>query len=86
MTVNNAPGKKEWVNADAPPELTDAFFDRAELREGNKLIRRGRPPTCRAKEKVSVRFDQDVLAALRAGGAGWQSRINGILRKAVGLG
>lgn len=35
------------------------------------------------KELVSIRLDPDVLAAFRAGGAGWQSRINDALRKAA---
>ncbi|TIN09618.1 MAG: hypothetical protein E5Y59_15965, partial [Mesorhizobium sp.] len=29
--------------------------------------------------------DSDVVARFRAGGPGWQSRINDILRKAAGL-
>ncbi|WP_413467798.1 BrnA antitoxin family protein [Mesorhizobium sp. B2-8-5] len=31
------------------------------------------------------RLDSDVVARFRAGGPGWQSRINEILRKAAGL-
>lgn len=37
-----------------------------------------------AKEMVSLRIDQDVLEYFQAGGAGWQDRINGALRKAAG--
>jgi uncharacterized protein (DUF4415 family) len=32
-----------------------------------------------------MRLDSDLLLALRATGAGWQTRINDMLRKAVGL-
>lgn len=35
------------------------------------------------KTAVSLRIDNDVLAALKATGKGYQSRINNILRKAV---
>lgn len=35
------------------------------------------------KTVVSLRIDNDVLAALKATGKGYQSRINNILRKAV---
>ena len=35
------------------------------------------------KTAVSLRIDNDVLAALKATGKGYQSRINSILRKAV---
>jgi uncharacterized protein (DUF4415 family) len=36
------------------------------------------------KEQVTLRIDQDVLEHFRAGGAGWQERINDALRKAAG--
>ena len=36
------------------------------------------------KEQVSLRIDQDVLEYFRAGGPGWQDRINDALRKAAG--
>jgi uncharacterized protein (DUF4415 family) len=35
------------------------------------------------KELVALRLDRDLLAQLRAGGKGWQSRVNETLRKAV---
>ena len=35
------------------------------------------------KTAISLRIDNDVLAALKATGRGYQSRINNILRKAV---
>jgi uncharacterized protein (DUF4415 family) len=36
------------------------------------------------KEQVTLRIDQDVLEFFRAGGPGWQDRINEALRKAAG--
>jgi uncharacterized protein (DUF4415 family) len=66
---------------DTAPELTDGWFDKAELRVGDKLIRRGRPPLDTRKKLVSLRLDQDVIERFRAGGPGWQSRINAALRK-----
>ncbi len=41
---------------------------------------RGRPPGSN-KESTTIRIDQDVLEAFRAGGAGWQSRMNAALRE-----
>ena len=46
--------------------------------------RRGRPRG-ESKALVTLRLDKDVIAALRAGGEGWQTRINELLRAAVGL-
>lgn len=37
------------------------------------------------KELVSLRLDGDVIAHFRAGGDGWQTRINDTLRKAARL-
>ena len=62
------------------PELTDAQLAQADLYEGEKLIRRGRPPSDHRKVPVKVRLDPDVVDALRASGRGWQTRINDTLR------
>ncbi len=65
------------------PELTDEFFERADFYIGDRLIRRGRgrPRLGAPKRLVSLRLDQDVIDAFRAGGPGWQSRMNAALRK-----
>jgi len=82
----------DWVDPDDAPELTKEMFDRAEIREGGKIIRpatgtltrMGRPPLGEAaKKQVTLRIDSAVVDAFRAGGAGWQSRMNEVLRKAV---
>lgn len=67
------------------PELTEAWFDKATLHIGGKPIARGRPKSANPKEHVNMRLDRDVLAHFRAGGPGWQSRINATLRKAAKL-
>jgi uncharacterized protein (DUF4415 family) len=68
---------------DTAPELTDEFFEKADFYIGDRLIRRGRgrPPLDTRKKLVSLRLDEDVLERFRAGGPGWQSRINAALRK-----
>jgi len=67
------------------PELTDEWFRSADLYEGDKLVRRGRPPSSSRKRAVSLRLDPDVLSHFRQSGSGWQSRINALLRKAAKL-
>jgi uncharacterized protein (DUF4415 family) len=62
------------------PELTDEFFENAEFRVGDRVVRRGRPPLDAPKRLVSLRLDQDVIDRFRATGRGWQSRINAVLR------
>jgi uncharacterized protein (DUF4415 family) len=82
----------DWIDPDDAPMLTKDFFDRAEIREGGKVVRAsmgtmtrmGRPPLgAAAKTQVTLRLDAEVVDAFRAGGAGWQSRINDVLARAV---
>ena len=82
MARKKRSGSAAWVDRDDAPELTEKFFDRAEIREGDKIVRRGRPPLPNPKQAVKLRLDADVLAAYRRTGAGWQTRINADLRKA----
>lgn len=66
-------------------EITDAMLDRAEPRIGERVIRRGRPPSATPKQAVKLRLDADVVAHFRETGPGWQTRINDALRKAAKL-
>jgi uncharacterized protein (DUF4415 family) len=43
----------------------------------------GRPLSPSTKQQVAIRFDRDVLAALRATGPGWQTRVNDVMREWV---
>ena len=69
-----------WVDPDDAPELTDAFFERADEYVGDRLVRRGRPKAEAPKLALTVRYDADVVAAFRATGSGWQTRMNAALR------
>ena len=73
-----------WMPDDAP-ELTEEYFERADVYRGDKLIRRGRPPSEHPKEAIKLRIDPDVLAHFRATGPGWQTRMNDALRRAAKL-
>jgi uncharacterized protein (DUF4415 family) len=74
-----------WTDPDDAPELTESFFKSADLYDGTKLKARGRPKSAVTKEPVKLRLDADVLAALRASGEGWQTRINDTLRASLKL-
>lgn len=77
---------------DENPAWTEADFARARPASevhgaafAAQLTRpRGRPPLAAdaRKAKVNLRVSPEVLAALRATGAGWQTRANEVLRKA----
>ena len=44
---------------------------------------RGRPKLANPKQLVSVRYSSEVLEYFRSTGEGWQSRMDGVLRKYV---
>ncbi len=92
MSENEKPTKISWVDPDDAPEWTDDAFARAEVRDGDNLIRpaigtltkRGRPRLDHPKQQITLRLDKAVVDRFRESGPGWQGRINEILRKAVG--
>jgi uncharacterized protein (DUF4415 family) len=85
MTGKKRSTSVTWNDPDDAPNLTAAFFESADLYKGAQLKVRGRPKAATTKEPVKLRLDADVLAALRASGEGWQTRINDTLRAALNL-
>ena len=85
MTEKKRSTSAPWIDPDDTPPLTAEFFKSAELYEGKQLKSRGRPKAAMTKEPVKLRLDADVLAALRASGDGWQTRINEALRASLRL-
>lgn len=71
---DTAAGVEPAVDRDSP----DAS---ALMRKEMVKRRAGRPVGSGSKEQVAIRFDQDVLAAFRAQGPGWQTRMNAALRE-----
>jgi uncharacterized protein (DUF4415 family) len=65
------------------PELTEEELAAADVYEGDRLIRRGRPPLDRPKQAVKLRLSAEVIEHFRAGGPGWQTRINETLEREV---
>jgi uncharacterized protein (DUF4415 family) len=76
-------GKPLTDDPDDAPELLNDFFRHGELRHGDTLVRRGRPPLSgKPKTAITLRLDEDVVKAYRETGEGWQTRINADLRRA----
>jgi len=85
MTAKKRSTPATWTDPDDAPELTEAFFKTAEQYVAAQLKTRGRPKAAVTKEPVKIRLDADVLAALRASGEGWKTRINDTLRASLKL-
>jgi len=81
MRANKPATKPTWSDPDDAPELSDAWFAGADLYRGDKLVRRGRPKAAVTKVHTGIRLDADILAAFKAQGPGWQSRMNAALRE-----
>lgn len=66
------------------PDLTDPDApDFTPMLRATLKRLRGRPKGQAQKEATSLRIDKDVLAAWRATGRGWQTRMNDTLRAAI---
>lgn len=76
MTENKSVSRQRSRKTDDAPELMDAWFAKANLYKGGKLLRRGRPKGSGTKVLVSLRLDKKALAVFRSTGPGWQVRIN----------
>lgn len=85
MTKNAKSTGESWTDPDDAPKLDQAWADGANAYVGKTLVRRGRPKLDQPKQHVSLRLDPDVIASFKAGGPGWQARINEALRKAAHL-
>jgi len=62
-------------------EATRAWFERADLIRKGKLVRKGKrgPQKAPTKKLVSLRLSPEVIEHFKAGGPGWQTRIDGAL-------
>ena len=92
MIAKKANTPSPWVDPDDAPELTDEFFTTATPMVGDKVVSReefkkafkkalrGRPAGTSTKKSTTVRFDNDILAAFKNTGRGWQTRLNAALR------
>ncbi|PYB77023.1 BrnA antitoxin family protein [Rhizobium wuzhouense] len=84
--------RADWDEVSDNPEMTEAELK--ELRPFREVFpelaasidrKLGRPKADSPKKAISLRLDAEVIERFKAGGEGWQSRMNEALRKAVGL-
>jgi uncharacterized protein len=79
-SVSKPDTRPDWADPEDAPELTDEWFEGADLKVKDKVVRRGRPPGSN-KRQVAIRLDKDIIEHFKAEGAGWQSRLNTALRE-----
>ena len=77
------PDNPEWTDSDFARALpAREFFSPAVYAQLCAMRQRG-PKDKPLKVPTTIRFDADVLAALKAGGKGWQTRVNEAMREWV---
>lgn len=63
---------------DAAPDLSkDGWPEKF----AKAAVRRGRPPVAEPKISTTIRLSRDVIDYFKAGGRGWQTRIDDALRE-----
>ena len=78
MTANKKSTASAWSDPDDAPDLSTPGW---QAKFAKAPVKRGRPKAAAAKISTTIRLDQEVLAALRQTGPGWQTRANSILRE-----
>ena len=64
-------------DADTAPDLSTGPWPE---KLAKPAVRRGRPRVAQPKVSTTIRLSQDVIDHFKAGGRGWQTRINDALR------
>ena len=69
--------EEDFARARPASEVLPEIFGEEIAKE--MLKPRGRPPLEKPKERINIRLSHDVVDHFRAGGPGWQSRIDSVL-------
>jgi uncharacterized protein (DUF4415 family) len=66
-----------------PPEITEEWISGADIYQGKKLVRRGRPKLQNPRQLLSLRLPPQVIASWKATGPGWQTRMAKVLEQST---
>lgn len=84
-TKDSNHSRRYGVPDEDTPELTPERLAQAitfqEFLKQRGLTPPGRPKAPVTKQPVSLRLDPEIVAYFKAGGEGWQTRINAVLSK-----
>jgi uncharacterized protein (DUF4415 family) len=76
-------GSARTSSRDEAPEITDSWIEEADLRRGQKVVRRGRPRLANPRQLLSLRLPPEVIASWKATGPGWQTRMAKVLESST---
>ena len=83
MTVKKKGSDRTSSERTEPPEIDDAWISGANLYEGAKLIRRGRPKLANPRKLLSLRLPPEIISRWKASGPGWQTRMAEVLERSI---
>ena len=72
------PSTNPAFDEDDAPDLSSAEWQK---KFAKATVRRGRPPLEDPKVSTTIRLSKDVIERFKAGGPGWQTRIDEALRE-----
>ena len=67
-----------------PDDVPDLTRDGWPEKFAKAKVRRGRPPVAKPKVSTTIRLSPEVIDYFKAGGRGWQTRIDEALRDWIG--
>ena len=77
--MSGKPTKSDITKRGEARTLDQEWFESADLYQGDKLVRRGRPIGSGNKTPVTIRLDKEIVEQFKETGAGWQTRMNNAL-------
>ena len=83
MNAKRKKSVRTSTSSDDLPEITEQWLADADLYDGKKLVRRGRPPLENPRKLLSLRLQPQVIAKWKASGPGWQTRMVKVLEQSA---
>ena len=83
MNAKRKKSKRTSVSSDDLPEITEQWLAGADLYDGKKLLRRGRPPSDNPRQLLSLRMQPQTIEKWKATGPGWQTRMVKVLEQSA---
>jgi uncharacterized protein (DUF4415 family) len=83
MNAKRKKSVRTSTGSDDLPEITEQWLAGADLYDGKKLVRRGRPPLENPRKLLSLRLQPQVIAKWKASGPGWQTRMVKVLEQSA---
>jgi uncharacterized protein (DUF4415 family) len=83
MSAKKKKSARTLTSSDDLPEITAEWLAGADMYDGKKLVRRGRPPLENPRKLLSLRLQPQVIAKWKASGPGWQTRMAKVLEQSA---